>query len=416
LDQGDDDLAAAVLERRQTETSARLCRVLVVSHACVVDVNQRPLVDLAAAPDIDLALVAPRRWRSDLRGSLTFRRLAAFDRPVFSLFPFFSGRGTLHFYAAARTVVETFQPHIVHIDEEPWSLAAWQFAVSGSRHGAKIFFHTKENILKYYPYPFAAIERRVFSLAACGVALTSEASSVLKAKGFSKPIFVIPHAVDTEQFTAREAAGLRQKLGLHGTVIGYVGRLAREKGVCDLLDVMRRVASAGAATGASFLVVGNGPLESEVRAANETGALKDRVRWLPAAPHAEVQQYYNCIDILVVPSRTTTRWKEQFGRVIIEALASGAAVIGSDSGEIPHLIDATGGGLVFPEGDVDALANAIVTLLRDPLRRRVLAESGRAVVHDRYSMPSVAAQFRDVYEWLSRTDAPSHQAMAYAVR
>lgn len=374
--------------------------MLVVSHACVVDVNQRLLADLASAPGLELALVAPKWWRSDLRGSLRFRRLSAFDSPVYPLSPFFSGRGTLYFYPGVRTVFETFQPNIVHIDEEPWSVAAWQCAMYGARHGAKILFHTKENIDKYYPFPFSAIERRVYALAACGVALTTEVSSVLHARGFTKPIFVIPHAVDIEQFAPREVDGLRRELGLDGIVVGYVGRLAPEKGVRDLLDALRCLASDAAATGVSALFIGNGPLEAEVKAANETGTLRGRVRRLPAAPHAEVQQYYNCIDILVVPSRTTRRWKEQFGRVVIEGLASGCAVIGSDSGEIPRLLESTGGGLIFPEGDSRAMAEAIKTLLRDPAKRHASVTRGRAAVRERYRCRTIADQFLEVYRWL----------------
>ena len=60
---------------------------------------------------------------------------------------------------------------------------------------------------------------------------------------------------------------------------------------------------------------------------------------------------YAQLDVLVLPSHTTPTWKEQFGRVIVEALWCGVPVVGSDSGEIPWLIELTGGGLVFPEGD-----------------------------------------------------------------
>lgn len=376
-------------------------RVLVVSHAGVVDVNQRLLVDLASAPGVQLALVAPQQWRSDLRGSLDFTQLPGLSCPVFRLTPFFSGRGTLHFYAGARSAVERFKPDIVHIDEEPWSVAALQFATHGARAGARILFHTKENIRKYYPFPFTAIERRVYALAACGVALTTESSRVLRAKGFSKPIFVIPHAVDIAQFTARDSRELRRSLGLKGVVVGYVGRLSVDKGVRDLLEALDHLAIEG--IDVSALVVGSGPLDAEVKAANETGRLHGLVRWLPAAPHGEIQHYYNCIDILVVPSRTTRRWKEQFGRVVIEGLASGCTVVGSDSGEIPRLLETTGGGVSVPEGNSRALAEALASLLRDPLNRRALGDRGRAAVRERYACATIADQFLDVYRSLAPT-------------
>jgi glycosyltransferase involved in cell wall biosynthesis len=92
--------------------------------------------------------------------------------------------------------------------------------------------------------------------------------------------------------------------------------------------------------------------------------------------------------VLVLPSHTLPTWKEQFGRVIAEALWCGVPVVGSDSGEIPWLIELTGGGLIFPEGDRDALARALGQLRREPQLRRALAEHGRAEVHRRFSLPA----------------------------
>jgi glycosyltransferase involved in cell wall biosynthesis len=374
--------------------------VLAVSHACVIDVNQRLFADLRSTYGLDVGVVAPRRWRSDLRGDVTFTALPDLSGSIYLRTPIFSGRGSLYFFAGVRRLIGAFRPDIVHIDEEPWSLSAWQFAEWGARAGAKVFFYTKENISKSYPPPFRAIEQRVYGLSACAVALTSEVEQVLRTRGFTKRIFTIPHAVDLSQFAVRDASELRRRLGLNGVVVGYVGRLAEEKGVGDLLRAWHIINEAGDATEMSSLIIGSGPLEPDVRTA---AAGDQRIKLVPAVPHNEIQHYYNCIDILVVPSRTTPRWKEQFGRVLIEALASGAVVVGSDSGEIPHVIRATGGGLVFPEGDAPALAETLLSLLRNPDRRQQLAGAGRAAVLERYSAATVAAQFHDVYNALSRT-------------
>ena len=99
---------------------------------------------------------------------------------------------------------------------------------------------------------------------------------------------------------------------------------------------------------------------------------------------------YASFDVLVLPSRTTATWAEQFGRVLVEALSHGVAVVGSSSGEIPWVVESTGGGIVFPEGDVEALRSALVTLRDDPQRRARLASAGRAAVLERFSVPAVA--------------------------
>ena len=91
---------------------------------------------------------------------------------------------------------------------------------------------------------------------------------------------------------------------------------------------------------------------------------------------------YAQLDVLVLPSRTTPTWKEQFGRVIVEALWCGVPVVGSDSGEIPWLIGLTGGGLMFPEGDHAALAGGSTRLRGRPGAARAAgrgaAASGRS--------------------------------------
>jgi len=104
--------------------------------------------------------------------------------------------------------------------------------------------------------------------------------------------------------------------------------------------------------------------------------------------------------VLVVPSRTRPNWKEQFGRVIVEAMACGVPVIGSSSGAIPDVIGDAG--LIVPEGDRAALAGALRGLMSDPDRRRDLAERGRARVLARYTQAQVAAQTVDVYRSMLR--------------
>jgi glycosyltransferase involved in cell wall biosynthesis len=101
-------------------------------------------------------------------------------------------------------------------------------------------------------------------------------------------------------------------------------------------------------------------------------------------------------DVLVGPSRTTPRWKEQFGRMLVEAMACGVPVIGSTSGEIPNVIGDAG--LVVPEGDGVALRTAIARLRDDARERRDLAERGRARVLALFTQQAVARRTHAVYQ------------------
>ncbi len=104
---------------------------------------------------------------------------------------------------------------------------------------------------------------------------------------------------------------------------------------------------------------------------------------------------YHQIDVLAVPSLTRPNWKEQFGRVLIEAMASGVPVIGSDSGAIPDVIDDAG--LITPEGDIAALAEAICKLQQDQSLHKSLAERGRARIIEHFTHAQVAADTVRVY-------------------
>jgi glycosyltransferase involved in cell wall biosynthesis len=112
---------------------------------------------------------------------------------------------------------------------------------------------------------------------------------------------------------------------------------------------------------------------------------------LPSMRSTAIPALMRALDVLCLPSRTRANWKEQFGRVLIEAMASGAVPLGSSSGEIPRVI--ADGGLIFPEGDVDALAARLAELERDAALRATLAARGLARVRAEYAQERIAGKF-----------------------
>jgi glycosyltransferase involved in cell wall biosynthesis len=199
----------------------------------------------------------------------------------------------------------------------------------------------------------------------------------------------VPHAVDTSAFDVKAPDTiLRERLGLRPHVIAYVGRLVEEKGVRVLLEAYRRLPRREST---SLLCVGGGPLAKLSRA--EPGVIV-----VDGVQHSDVPQYLACADLVVLPSLTTPSWKEQLGRVVLEAMACGLPVIGSDSGEIPNLINETGGGVVVPEGKAAALSGALAWLIEDPAAARELGDRGRAAVRARYSVRAVATRLAKALE------------------
>jgi glycosyltransferase involved in cell wall biosynthesis len=112
-----------------------------------------------------------------------------------------------------------------------------------------------------------------------------------------------------------------------------------------------------------------------------------------------------------LPSETRPNWKEQFGRVLVEAMASGVPVLGSNSGEIPNLINASAGGRIFPEGDAAALAEALREMMENGHQRAAFARAGHAWALKNISLSAVAASMaRTMEAALARKDQTEYEA------
>ena len=114
--------------------------------------------------------------------------------------------------------------------------------------------------------------------------------------------------------------------------------------------------------------------------------------------HDQVAAYLNAMDLLCAPSQTTAGWREQFGRMLIEAFACGVPVVASDSGEIPWVV--ADAGVIVGERDTDAWTRAIAGLVVDPERRRGLAALGLRRASSVFAWSVVARQHLDFFEEL----------------
>src|SRR5205807_7616018 len=129
-------------------------------------------------------------------------------------------------------------------------------------------------------------------------------------------------------------------------------------------------------------------LEADLRAWGQRH--EDRVRVCTGIPHDAVPRYLHPMDVLCAPSQTLSHWREQFGRMLIEAFACGVPVIGSDSGEIPYVIGDAG--VIVAERDVAAWTRAIQGLLADPSLQDDLSTRGRRRAVSIYDWSVVARQ------------------------
>ena len=392
-------------------------KILAMSHSCVTDVNQQLFVRLNQLPDTQVEVIVPSQWRNDYTGKMEEpRTLAGVDFPLHHLPIAVPGHVSLHFYRSLPLDrFRRFGPDVVLSAQEPWSLSGWQALRLSRTLGVPFAFQTNQNLDKRYPPPFRWIEQTSYRHAAVALAYSEEARQVMVRKGRTGPSAVVPYGTDLSLFRAADRSALRQSLGVAGSVvIGYMGRLVPEKGLDTLIEAAEIIQRERPALAFQVMLVGSGPDEPRLRQLVDAAGLRPRFVFTGAVPHTQAGEYMGCFDVFALPSRTTPRWKEQFGRVIIEAMACGVPVVGSDSGEIPRLIETTNGGLVFREGDAADLAARLLALLEDPTRRRQTGEAGRQSVTDRYSYEAVAAALRAALQdaCASRPAAAPHREAA----
>jgi glycosyltransferase involved in cell wall biosynthesis len=376
----------------------RPLRVLMVSHTCQSRTEGQPKAErLAAMPEIDLKVLVPSRWRhyGKWRVADVPEKSAAYQvqRPMLA----WAGPAQfyLHFYPRLGRLLRSFRPDVIDLWEEPWGLVSAHACRLRDKLLPKtaIISETEQNLDRTLPPPFEPFRRYTLRNADFLIGRSTEAIEVARSRGYGNgPAAVVPNAVDSELFRPMDQAVCRRQLGWpeNGFIAGYIGRLVERKGLADFLDALEQCPAD--VTGA---FVGDGEMQSEIARRAGTPPLEGRVRLMNGRPLAELPTVMNALDVLVLPSRTVPTWKEQFGRVIIEAHACGIPVIGTDSGAIPEVVG--DGGLIVPEHDPAMLANSLKSLATDPGRARELGKRGAETIASRYTWDAVATRMRDVH-------------------
>ncbi len=361
-------------------------RVLLISKACVVGAYQTKLEELARYPDMDLHVIVPPYWREG-NARITLERAHTSGYRLHVEPMALNGHFHSHFYPFLGHRIRELRPDIVHMDEEPYNLATWLALRAAAHHHARALFFTWQNLQRTYPVPFRWFERENYRRAHYALAGNNEAVQVLRAKGYSGPVKVIAQfGVDPNLYRS-----LPERHAVRHFTIGYVGRLVPEKGVHLLLEAAAKLDGDW-----RLEIVGDGPERASLQALATEQGISARVSFVPRIPSTDVPARLNRFDVLVLPSLSRPNWKEQFGRILIEAMACETPVLGADSGEIPNVIG--NAGLIFPEGDVTALRAYLQRLCEDTRLRADLGAAGRQRVLAHYTQSRIAALTYSVYQ------------------
>ena len=374
-------------------------RILILSKALIVGQYQNKLEELAKQPNLELTVVVPPFWR-DERGTIPLER-AHTHGFEFLVEPMrFNGQFHFHYYPTLASILKRIRPDIIHIDEEPYNLATFHALRAAQSVGAKSLFFTWQNILRRYPPPFSWMEAYVLRNASCGIAGNQEAANVIRAKGYRGKISVIPQfGIDPDLFQptadaqrTNEPANQRLNIGFAG------GRLVEEKGIDLLLHAAAKLQGDW-----RVYILGGGPDKERLQTLARTLGIESRVIFDASIPSSEMPSYLRTLDVVVLPSRTRPNWKEQFGRILVEAMACEIPVVGSTCGEIPNVIGDAG--LIFPEGNVTTLHTHLEALQNDFEKRRELGKRGRERVLAHFTQAHIAQETYKVYrEMMEQTN------------
>jgi glycosyltransferase involved in cell wall biosynthesis len=279
---------------------------------------------------------------------------------------------------ALRRLLTEFRPELVQIEEEPWTRAASTAASLARRLRVPYVVLTRESL----PGAHGALGRirrsRVLGHAKGLLAVNELAAKLVTRQHPSLARQVIP-----QLGVGLPLQGVRPERT--GLTMGFFGRLIPEKGLDLLFRACVKLVGRW-----SILVIGTGPAQEELEGLAERLGIAGRVTWLGALPRERVDQIWPRLDCVVLPSRTAPRWVEIAPRAATEAMAHGVAVVASAAGALPEIVGSAG--LIVPEENVIAIAEALQRLHDDPVERERLAAAGRRRAMSEYTDAAIAGK------------------------
>ncbi len=354
-------------------------RIFLLDKNLVDPISHEKWEILTTMNGVVLKAITPDRWEENYR----MLRLPENAHPCFPIttkkvvWPRYYNRAFyVDFFGLVRTV-RAFRPDILFCFEEPFSAFAAQTHLlhAIACPGAKLAFYAWDNLSQgthytgrwIYPSLYKRIAGRSLKKADLIACATAEGESFLRplARGDVRKIYFgvpLPKLDDTEDLSRRDDAEF---------VVGYLGRLLEMKGLDDFIDAIAMTPE-----GIRAVMIGAGPYRDALERRCVMRNVGRRVSILPAVSSDQAWRALRKMDVLVLPSRTTPLWKEQYGRVLVEAMTCGVPVVGSSSGAIPDVIGDAG--LVFTEGDPADLAACLMRLHGDPVLKGQLAAAGKS--------------------------------------
>ncbi len=170
-----------------------------------------------------------------------------------------------------------------------------------------------------------------------------------------------------------------------------MGRLVWEKGIHELLYATKLLLAEN--KNIKMIIAGSGPFKKKLERFSYILGINSNVDFIGSIPYEKMPELMNSADILCLPSIPTKRWQEQFGYVLVEAMACGKPVVSTLSGSIPEIVENRKTGFLVRPADSKALADALQKLIEDDALRRKMGKAGRDLVLRKFNAVKIAKDY-----------------------
>jgi glycosyltransferase involved in cell wall biosynthesis len=389
------------------KSSDGLLRVLFISHTYVVGVNQGKLDAISKVEGVEVGLLAPTNWKAN-----EWNKFLPLERPypnlqIYSAPVLFTGRVGACFYApwVIWKVLQDFKPDIIQVEEEVFSLCAFETAIFARMIGKPMVVFGWENQLRQLPFFRWKTCQFVMRTANAIIPGNKDGYDIMKKWDYRGLLEVMPQMGVDPQFFSPVLKSTTTDLATFR--IGFLGRLVHSKGIDLIFTAVAQLRDRG--INSQVILCGSAPEEEEaaLRKLAEDLQIAEIVIWRGGVPHSQAPIELSQFDVLVLPSRSLATWKEQFGHVLIEAMSMGIPVVGSNCGEIPNVIGRAD--MVFPEEDADSLANILARLIEDIQWRKEVGNYGMERVNQLYTHEQIAQRLVSLWRTILQSDRVGDQ-------
>jgi glycosyltransferase involved in cell wall biosynthesis len=388
--------------------------LIIISHAYVYSAYRAKIEALSEYHDLNITLITPEFGLEGGGQKVYAEQYEGKQYHHIILSGYFTGKLNFFVFKNLKSTLQSLNPDIILLEEEYWTQIAAQvtYITKSFFPQTKLILLSQENIChiwekeaitayqKFRYTSFHFIEKYVLSkldgLIFQFPEVWQDFENRVNALGFKGKRGILPQlGVDYNRFAdnAPKTQSIRAELGLSDNtfVYGYIGRITPEKGIEDMIHAFENWEKKNT----KLIIIGNGDEEyiAKMKHLVQTLKLETIVIFKNAIPFEDIPAYFQMFNISLLLSHTTPIWKEQFGRVLVESMAAGTPVIGSDSGAIPLVIGDTG--YIVAEKDILSIREALNDAYTNKEKYKLLSKSSQARAKKEFSYQAIAKKTYD---------------------